>query len=146
MRTAARQALVLLALTLAASAAVHFWHPRAPRWREVEEPLRDDEVTVAEARRRWPGGVFWIDARPPAQFDKGHVPGAINISEQRLDAQIVEHLLELQDNRKPVVVYCDSSACQASRRIKEYLCERLPIEEFFVLRGGWKAWQEAREK
>ena len=138
-----RETLILLALTLAAAAGTHFFHPRAPAWHEVEEPLRDDEVTLENLSRNWKNDVLWIDARPHGQFAKAHIPGAININEQELEAQLIDNIAVLQDNRKPVVIYCDSSACQASRKIRDYLAQRVPAEEFFVLRGGWQAWKKA---
>lgn len=136
-----REVAILLALSLLGAAGTHLLHPRAPAWHEVEEPLRDDEVTWDLIRERWGGEVLWIDARPRAQFERGHIPGAINISEQELEAQLFDNLLLLQDTRKPVVIYCDTGACQASRKLRAYLVERLPILEFHVLRGGWSAWQ-----
>ena len=138
-----REALILLALTLVAAAGTHFFHPRAPAWHEVEEPLRDDEVTLEKLSRVWKNDVLWIDARPHPQFEKAHVPGAININEQELEAQMIDHIAVLQDNRKPVVIYCDSGACHASRKIRDYLAPRFPAMEFFVLRGGWQAWEKA---
>ncbi len=139
-----REILVLLTLTLVTAAGTHFLHPRAPAWYEVDEPLRDDEVTLQHISQAWSNDVLWIDARPAEMFGKAHIPGAININEQGLESQLIDNIALLQDNRKPVVIYCDSSACQASRKIRDYLAQRLPIEEFHVLRGGWKTWKEAQ--
>ena len=77
-------------------------------------------------------------------FGKAHIPGAININEQEFESQLIDNIVVLQDNRRPVVIYCDSSACQASRKIRAYLAPRLPSEEFYVLRNGWSAWQQSR--
>jgi len=142
---ALREALILLALTLAAAAGTHLFHPRAPAWHEVEEPLRDDEVSLENIARNWKNDVLWIDARQRAPFEKAHVPGAININEQELESQLIDNIAVLQDKRKRVVIYCDSGGCQASRKIREYLAQRLPAEEFFVLRGGWQAWEKAHD-
>lgn len=141
--TTLREASVLLALTFVAAAGTHFFHPRAPAWHEVEEPVRDDEVTLESLSRNRKDKVLWIDARPRHQFEKAHIPGAINISEQELEAQLIDHIAVLQDNTNPVVVYCDSGACKASRRIRDYLAPRFPAMEFFVLRGGWQSWEKA---
>lgn len=138
-----REALILLALTLVAAAGTHFFHPRAPAWHEVEEPLRDDEVTLETLARDRRNDVLWVDARPRPRFEKAHIPGALNISEQELEAQLIDNIAVLQDNTKPVVIYCDSGACQASRKIRDYLAPRFPAVEFFVLRGGWEAWEKA---
>lgn len=140
-----REILILLALSLAAAAGTHLLHPQAPAWHEVEEPLRDDEVSLEDIAKKWNNDVLWIDARPTSLYDKGHIPGAININEQGLESQLFDHITVLQDNKKPVVIYCDSGACQASRKIREYLMHRLPIEEFHVLRGGWSAWSRQQK-
>jgi rhodanese-related sulfurtransferase len=136
------EAAVLLALTLAAATGTHYFHPRAPAWHEVEEPLHRDEVTIEMIERDWKNDVLWIDARSRGQFEKGHVPRAINLNEQDLEGQLIEHIALLQDNQKPVVIYCDSGGCQASRKIRDYLVPRFPTEEFYVLRGGWPAWEK----
>lgn len=140
-----RQAVVLLFLASAAAWATHLWHPRAPALHLVQEPLRADEVSMQAIQERWKGGVLWIDARPQEQFDAGHVPGALLLNEQKFEEQLVGHLEALQRNQKPIVVYCSAAKCDASRHVLERLRQLLPIENAFVLKGGWKAWQAARK-
>ena len=41
----------------------------------VQEPLRDDEVSMLVIQERWKGDVLWIDARIQEQFDAEHIPG-----------------------------------------------------------------------
>lgn len=145
MLSAVRQASVLLLLASAAAWATHAWHPRVPALYLVQEPLRDDEVSMQAVQERWNGGVLWIDARPQEQFDVGHVPGALLLNEQKFEEQLVVHLEILQTNQKPIVVYCSAAKCDASRHVLERLKQLLPIENAFVLKGGWKAWQAARK-
>ena len=137
MNTALRQAVILLACTLIAGVGTHFLHPRAPAWFARDEPLAADEVSLEIIRQKWPDGVLWIDARSRKAFDAAHVPGALLLNEQERDALLMEHFTVLQDNQKPIVIYCDGHACQASRKIADHLRERLPDSEVFVLRGGW---------
>jgi len=139
-----RETLILLVCTLVAAGATHVFHPRAPVWYLIEEPVGDDEVTLEVVQEKWKGDVLWIDARPRDQYDKAHIPGALLLNEQEADTLMFQHFEKLQDNTKPVVVYCDGAACQASRKMREYLKERLAIEEIYILRGGWKAWQEKK--
>lgn len=140
-----RQAAILLLLGAAAAWATHAWHPRAPALYLVQEPLRDDEVSMQTIHERWKGDVLWIDARPQEQFDAGHVPGALLLNEQKFEEQLVGYLDTLQTNQKPIVVYCSAAKCDASRHVLERLRQLLPIENAFVLKGGWKAWQAARK-
>ena len=136
------QAGILLAFTLAAAAGTHFLHPRAPHWYEQQEPLAADEVTLEMIQERWPGGVLWVDARVREAYEKAHIPEAMLLNEQEADALLFEHIEKLQGGAKPIVVYCDGHACQASRKMAKYLRERLPGAEIYVLHGGWSAWQK----
>ena len=137
-------AAVLLGLTLLAATATQKFHPRAPAWYLVSAPLRDDEVSLERIRSEWHDDVLWVDARPRDQFDKAHIPGAILLNEYERDALLIESMTTLQDNRKTIVVYCDGAACQASRKMREFLTQNLALDNVWVLRGGWKSWQEAQ--
>jgi rhodanese-related sulfurtransferase len=137
-------AVLLLALTAVAAVSTQMFHPRAPLWYEVQEPPVEGELTVAEVQQRWHGEVLWVDARMREAFDKAHVPSAILINEQELDALLLEHIEVLQDNRKPIVVYCDGHACKASHKMRRYLMEHLGFMDIYVLKGGFPAWQAAQ--
>lgn len=135
-----RSALLLLALTFVAAVATHAWHPKAPAWYLTSEPLKDDEVDMKMIQERWQGEVLWIDARLREHFEKAHVPGALLLNDQERDALLTEHIDKLQDNAKPVVIYCDGHACQASRKMRTYLMETMAMQNVWVLHGGWPAW------
>lgn len=139
-----RQAFLLLVLSVVGAVGTHLFHPRAPAWYLSSDPLKDDEVSMASIAERWQGNVMWIDARVSEQFGKGHVPGALSLNEQNFDKVLFEQIEILQSLKKPVVIYCDSEKCDASRTIREQLLQRIPIENVFVLKGGWQAWQQSR--
>lgn len=141
-----RQAIVLLLLAAGAAWATHTWHPRAPSLYLVQEPLRDDEVSMKTIRERWQGQVLWIDARIKEQYDAGHIPGAVLLNEQHFEEQLFGLLDTLQTNTKPIILYCNAAKCDASRKILERLKQTLPIENAYVLKGGWNAWQEVAKK
>jgi rhodanese-related sulfurtransferase len=144
MRAAIRQTLILFLLAVAAAWGTHVWHPRAPALYLVQEPLRDDEVSMQVIQERWKGDVLWIDARIQEQFDAGHVPGALLLNEQKFDEQLFGHLDTLQANTRPVIIYCSAAKCEASRHVLERLKQTLPVENVFVLKGGWQAWTAAK--
>ncbi len=146
MRHTAFQVALLILLSAAAAWATLRWHPRAPALYLVQEPLREDEVTMKIIQERWHDDVLWIDARPQDAFDAGHVPGALLLNEQAFEQQLFTYLDILQKNTKPIVVYCSAAKCDASRRILERLKQTLPIENAHVLKGGWTAWQKAAAK
>lgn len=136
-----REAAVLLLATLVAASGTALLHPRAPHWYVQQEALADDEVTLEMIDRNWGGEVMWIDARTRDLHAKSHIPGALLLNEQEADALMFEHMEKLQDNTKPIVVYCDGHVCQASRKVAAYLRERLPGASVYVLHGGWDAWR-----
>lgn len=145
MFSAIRQAVILVLFASAAAWVTHAWHPRAPALYLVEEPLRDDEISMQAIQERWQGKVLWIDARIQEQYDAGHVPGALLLNEQGFEQQLFNYLDALQTNTKPVVVYCSAAKCDASRKVLERLKQTLPIEKAFVLKGGWKAWESVNK-
>lgn len=139
------QAGAILAAAVLAGAGTHFLHPRAPVWHAQEEKMKEDEVSLASIQQRWQGDVVWVDARLRKDYAAEHVPGAILINEQETDQLLFENFGMLQDNKKPLVVYCSGQSCQASRKIADYLRERLPLTEIYVLKGGWNAWKAGQK-
>lgn len=142
MRSAIVQAAILLFLSAVLALASYAWHPRAPALYLVEKPLRDDEVSVQMIQKRWNNEVLWIDARIQEQYDAEHISGALLLNEQAFEQQLFGLLDTLQTNTKPIIIYCSASKCDASRTILERLKQTLPIENAFVLKGGWKAWKD----
>lgn len=143
MKRALGQAMVLLLLSAVVAVGVHFWHPMAPAWYLVVTPLQEDEVTVERVKGEFGGKVLWLDARPEDQYAAGHVPGAKLLNEQGFSGQLFELIEVLQMNTLPVVIYCGGEKCEASRKIKERLLESLPLENLWVLKGGWPALKAA---
>lgn len=80
--------------------------------------------------------VLVLDVRTAAEFDEGHIPGAINIPHDALAARIAE--LGAADERD-VVVYCRSGrrAALALSTLKEAGLRRL-----FHLEGDYLRWSE----
>jgi rhodanese-related sulfurtransferase len=146
MVTALRQATFLILIAATAAWATHAWHPRAPALYLVEEPLRKDEVSMQVIQQRWQGKVLWIDARIQEQYDEAHIPGAVLLNEQHFEEQLFGLLDTLQTNTKPIILYCNAAKCDASRKILERLKQTLSIENAFVLKGGWNAWQQVAKK
>ena len=109
----------------------------------MQEPLKADEVGMKEVNERWKGDVIWLDARPRDQFQQEHIPGARLLNEQEFDSLLLERLDELQTASRPVVIYCGGQKCEASRHVREKLLTLVPLEDCFILKGGWPAWKQA---
>jgi rhodanese-related sulfurtransferase len=135
MRRALRQIIAILALPLLPAVATGLWHPRKPSW-------QSDEVTLAAATA-WGSDLLWVDARPDADYAKGHIPGAIQLNEDRWD-DLMDGVLDHFNTSRKIVVYCSSLSCQTSHDVARRLREEAQISNVFVLRGGWEAWTAER--
>ncbi|HEY1082535.1 MAG TPA: rhodanese-like domain-containing protein [Prosthecobacter sp.] len=138
------QAAVLVAVAAAAAVLTQQWHPRAPALYLSEAPLAKDEIGLKQVQERWQGNVLWLDARPEDVYQKAHIPGAKLLNEQKFGEQLIELLDVLQTTKLPVVIYCGGEKCEASRTVREKLLSVVPLEECYVLKGGWPAWQAAQ--
>ena len=121
---------IVLAALLPAFVQWRLQPPTAFRARTSES----GELVSLATVRSWPRDVVWIDARPRAEFEAGHVPGAVLLNEDSFDALLPGLLAQWQPGR-PVVVYC-SASCESSRRIALRL-RVVGIEDVHVLEGGW---------
>jgi phage shock protein E len=66
--------------------------------------MKGGDVSSDEARQLVRAGARLVDVRTPGEFAAAHIPGAINIPVQELDAR----MSELQPKNAAVVVYCRS--------------------------------------
>lgn len=96
---------------------------------------REDEITVAQARALG-APALWIDARSRAAYDAGHVEGALLLNEDTWSELLIP-VVERWQPGTPVIVYCDSHGCQASRNVAERLRTEAGIDTARVLRGEW---------
>jgi rhodanese-related sulfurtransferase len=68
-------------------------------------PAGVSEISPDELLANPPESALILDVRSEAEFTRGHVPGAVNLSHDRLAAQLDE-LDAAKD--QPIVVYCES--------------------------------------
>ena len=87
------------------------------------------------ARQQGAEPLLVIDVRGVAEYNSGHVPGAINIPQQKLERQ----LDKLQD-AKGVVLYCING--RRTRLAEQTLIEN-DIPNVFHLEGGLMGWRQA---
>ena len=91
-------------------------------------------ITVTELHRHPPVGAQLVDVRSSSEFASGHIPGAVNIPMDQIEARL-EDLLP----GAPLVLVCQSG--KRARMTAGLLepCERLTT----VLEGGTSAWIQA---
>jgi phage shock protein E len=61
-------------------------------------------VDGATARKLVARGIRVVDVRTPSEFEKGHVPGAVNIPHD----QMPDRYAEIGPPSTPVLLYCES--------------------------------------
>ncbi len=67
--------------------------------------------------------AFWIDARPGADYEKDHVPGAILLNEDKWD-ELFPQFLQQWSPEKRIVVYCSAESCNLAGDVARQLREK----------------------
>ena len=103
-----------------------------------------EERTVADLAQA-NSSILWVDARSEREFQAGHVPSAVLLNQEAWE-ELLPDFLALWQPGKMVVVYCDTEKCRASQEVAVRSRRELQIDDIFVLKNGWAAWQEAQRK
>lgn len=103
-----------------------------------ETPMNDvlSWMSVEEAQA---ADALWVDARSAADYEKGHVPGAVNLSMDNWAKGFAEFSGEWRPGRK-VIVYCAGGGCMASEDVALRLKRGLPQIDVRILKGGYPTW------
>jgi len=131
-----RQNLVLLGLAIFPAICQALYYRNSSIWQE--RPVDSGQITLAQAEA-WGDNVLWLDARPDTDFAAGHVPGALQLNEDRWDELLPAMLTQWSPERK-LVVYCSQQSCNASHEVAERLRKEDGLKEVYVLQGGWEEW------
>ena len=88
----------------------------------MEPDAKTGEVSTEQLRRILAdGSAIVIDARPRAEFDAGHIPGARVLDAPSGDQIAAVERLANGNKAAALVVYCNGPYCQASRRLADRL-------------------------
>ncbi len=136
-----RQALLLLVLSLVPAIGQALLYRQSVSWNAP--PVAKDEIELVQAQN-WGEAVLWVDARPDAQFEADHIPGAHLLNEDRWGELLPQFLGRWSPDRK-TVVYCSSQSCAASHEVARRLREEAQLMEVYVLHGGWEAYRDSRK-
>ena len=77
--------------------------------------------------------MFIIDARDKGQFDKSHIPGAVNIEWR----QVLNKRNEIPKN-KPVLIYCNTGSLSAQAG---FALRMAGYDNLRILQGGFEEWK-----
>jgi len=98
-------------------------------------------ISLAQAYELYRNKILFIDARDSAEFEDGHISGAINLPYFSIDEYIGR--LDKIDKSDPVVAYCEGADCDMSIRLGNELFAR-GYKKVFVFFGGWEEWEKAK--
>jgi rhodanese-related sulfurtransferase len=109
------------------------------------EPIAEDKnitptaITLEQAYRLYNAGVLFIDARMEAEYNFGHIKGAINLPFKKID----EHISKIGNLPKntTLVTYCDGVGCDASIDLANRLVE-LGYTNVRIFYSGWNDWRD----
>jgi rhodanese-related sulfurtransferase len=85
--------------------------------------------------------VIFLDARYTADFEEGHIDGAINLPWEEYEDYASDILPKLPQDEE-IIAYCDGTECETSLLLARELVE-LGYTHIKVFFGGWQEWQEA---
>jgi len=81
-----------------------------------------------------------LDARPPEQYDQGHLPGAINCFVYELEQYLPRVFQQIAPDT-PVMLYCSAEDCEDSRFLAQSLKE-LGFKRLYIYKGGYDQWRQ----
>ncbi|CAK7002420.1 putative adenylyltransferase/sulfurtransferase MoeZ [Saezia sanguinis] len=97
------------------------------------------EITVNEADAALKAADIIIDVREPAEYQAGHVPGAVNIPRGLLEFKLGE-IPELNSAQARIVMYCktDGRCALAAQTLQD-----MGYQQVQSIAGGINAWIDA---
>ena len=136
-----RQALILVALAFLPGIGEALYFRDKVSW---QSPIPASEMVTVTQASAWGENAIWVDARPDVEFERDHVPGAVQLNEDRWN-ELLPQFLAAWSPEKRVVIYCSSQSCNASREVARRLRDEAQLKNVFVLQGGWEEWLKRRK-
>lgn len=103
---------------------------------ESDKPL---QVQLATAKRFFAArGALFLDARDPAEYEAGHIPGAVRLTGPEANTD-PEKMKALPVEGRPIICYCEGGACEASLDLARTLIEN-GHRKVLVYMGGFPEW------
>jgi rhodanese-related sulfurtransferase len=94
------------------------------------------QETLAAAQS---GEALVLDARPLADYDAGHIPGALSLPMSEVEQAFVEMQLFMSPDM-PIITYCSGPTCDEALRLAMFLRDQgYPLVRVFL--GGMEEWQ-----
>jgi rhodanese-related sulfurtransferase len=137
-----RQGALLFVLALLPAAVQALYLRDTIPW---QSRVAESDLITVQAAREWGSAVLWVDARPSDEFERGHIPGAFSLNEDRWGEALPEFLAKEWSPDKKIVVYCSAASCNLAEDVARRLRAEAKLpNEIRILKGGWEAWQEKK--
>lgn len=84
-----------------------------------------------------------LDARPHADFNAGHIPGAFSVPSQEMEKYLGD-VLPLLTPAQPIMTYCSGHECDESVTLSRHLVQN-GFTNIVLFVGGWSEWSAAKK-
>jgi len=100
-------------------------------------------ISLDDARRLYENRqAVFLDARPRAEYDEGHIKNALSLPWDSFDDQFESVMMDI-DEQTTLITYCDGQTCSLSHELAMALVD-MGFSRVRVLVNGWTLWQESR--
>ncbi len=103
------------------------------REREIEDIQRAKEIYDQ-------GQALFVDARPHALYERGHIKGAVGLPVHRF-LEVIDAFRDRYPLTTWIVTYCSGRECDESHELAQYLREE-GYEKVSVFIDGYSGWDE----
>ncbi|MBW2592847.1 MAG: hypothetical protein JRE58_07600 [Deltaproteobacteria bacterium] len=106
----------------------------------IPEQIASGEISITNAIKHFhAGSALFVDARPAPDFNAGHIPGAINLTNADMDEWMDSFLSDTSPDTL-IIAYCDGPHCSLGLDLAEQF-RLLGYEEAYYLKNGWSQWK-----
>ena len=142
MKSLLRQSAVLVLLALLPAAVQALYLRDKIPW---QSRVAESDLVAVDVARKWGADAIWVDARPTDEFERGHIPGAVSLNEDRWGEALSEFLAKAWSPEKKIVVYCSAASCNLAEDVARRLRDEAKLpNEIRILKGGYEAWREKK--
>ena len=144
-----RQVVFILLISAALGAAVNLIRPDSipfvETWSMADKLTAEGGDTLAITLERAAAlfsdnTAIFLDARSPAEYDRGHIQGAVNLPWHEVDNYFETVIMTLNPEAM-YITYCDGEVCSLSHDLA-MLLKDLGFTRVKVLVNGWTLWKE----
>ena len=107
----------------------------------VEDEYRVAEIDwLPDAKKIFDSGeALFVDARTKADYESGHIPGAVSLPVDQFDHRI-ESFLNRTPHDQPIIIYCSGRTCEDSHNLALLLTDS-GFSDVRVLIDGFPGWE-----